>query len=338
MALGLTLNDTLAPWNGHRAPKLPASHSQAAGQGGAHARLCHPGFYETCLRGPCLQPAVPQERKTAHRHWVGFAAVADRSPDPQQLGSTQGPQTLVVGWGDRRYWWSMAPPLLMRACHNNSSAFVGQPVLMILGEWAMVENRDRATRQLLFWSQFCFCISLSLGTDWCLSLVTTWLQQATQLMRPSSGWPPVSVLPVPLNSYSQMKDWELRKRFPTQEQCAGSWPALHKARARLLGGVACGCWTQLQQVRDCTGNPMGHSSQHWHPPRQRQPQTRSIPRRKTGYGSSSLEGKELSSTNILYHLAAALKSIHQPILVSIQAQKRSWSTCRMSASKAGTWS
>lgn len=37
--------------------------------------------------------------------------------------------------------------------------------------------------------------------------------------------------------------------------------------------------------------------------------------------------------HILYHLAAGLKSIPQPILVSIQAQKRSWTTCRMSAAK-----
>lgn len=144
-------------------------------------------------------------------------------------------------------------------------------------------------------------------------------------MRPSSGWSPVRVLPVPLNSYSQMEGWELRKRFPPQQQCAGSWPALHEPRAMLFAGMACGCWSRSETAQVTPQAQLPALTL-----------TQMVSAANVEYSQeedSSQVGKEFSCTNVLYHLAAGLKCTPLPILVFIQAWKRSWRTCRMSVAK-----
>lgn len=63
MALGLTLNDMLAPQNGHRAPVLPASHSSSVEQGGRCSWLCHPEFCGAPLWGPACHQQLPERGK-----------------------------------------------------------------------------------------------------------------------------------------------------------------------------------------------------------------------------------------------------------------------------------
>lgn len=73
------------------------------------------------------------------------------------------------------------PPLLMEHSTTSFTTLLlswAQTVPTTPGEWAVIKRRVRAARQILFWSQLCFCTSLSLGAGWCLSPVTAWLQHA----------------------------------------------------------------------------------------------------------------------------------------------------------------
>lgn len=283
MAPELTLNDMLVPQNIHRAPRLPASHSWAAG---AHPGCITPGFVTVPQEKNCLQVSG----------WLRSCGW----PESRSLTAQEhaGPQPLVAGRGDRRYQWSVTS-----FCH--SPPFVGTASPHI------VKSRVRATRQLPFWSQLYFCTSLPPGADWCLSLVPAWLQQATQLMRPSSGWYPARVLPVISQLlFTGWEGWELRNRFPPQQQHAGSWPALQEARARLLAGIAFGCWNRSEtaQVAPWAYLPALTPTQR----------VSAADLEYSQEEDSSLAGKRVQlHKHILYHLAAGLKSFPQPILVFI---------------------
>lgn len=98
------------------------------------------------------------------------------------------------------------------------------------------------------------------------------------------------------------------------------------ARAMLLAGMACGCWSRSETAQVTPRAPLPALTL-----------TQMVSAANIEYSQeedSSQVGKRVQlHEHILYHLAAGLKCIPLPILVFIQAWKRSWRTCRMSVAK-----
>ena len=236
MAPGLTLNDMLAPQNSHRATRLPASHSGAAGQGGAHAGLCHPGFCETSCGVPASSRKFPKREKVptgiglALQPWLAGVQTLSRLGVSKTLaiGSRVRGYTLLVKHGipsglrltghetgvkpcltspclSPSPWhqalpappgastaalllraWGMMPLLQLFFC-----GLILSPQSLGNEQWSRVGQRQKG-------SSLSGPSSVSApASPWeqgNVSLVTAWLQQATQLIITPWGWSPARVL------------------------------------------------------------------------------------------------------------------------------------------------
>lgn len=184
------------------------------------------------LEAPLWGPASHQQREENCPQTSGWLCPCGwqetRSSGVWSAWERSGPQP-----------WARGQALLLEhgvpSC--SSPPFVGTAYPHHPSGITVVRSSMRANRQLLFQFQLFFCTSLFLHAVWSLSLVTAWLQEATQLTRPPSGWSPVRVHPLTLNSYSVMKGWKLQEFSTTAEMWAGHLPLGNSITATCAANV-----------------------------------------------------------------------------------------------------